>query len=37
MDVFTGQNLLEFSNRLKTDLDCKECFKNFKNYFKSNK
>ena len=24
MDVFQGQNLLEFSDRFKTDLDCKE-------------
>ena len=24
MDIFTGQNLLEFSDRFKTDLDCKE-------------
>ncbi|WP_298956549.1 IS1595 family transposase [uncultured Nonlabens sp.] len=24
MDVFKGQNLLEFSDRFKTDLDCKE-------------
>lgn len=24
MDIFKGQNLLEFSDRYKTDLDCKE-------------
>ena len=24
MDIFKGQNLLEFSDRFKTDLDCKE-------------
>jgi len=24
MDVFKGQNLLEFSNRFKTNLDCRE-------------
>jgi len=24
MDVFKGQNLLEFSDRFKTDEDCKE-------------
>ena len=24
MDIFKGQNLLEFSNRFKTELDCKE-------------
>ncbi|MFT5736301.1 MAG: hypothetical protein ACI9SG_000641, partial [Maribacter sp.] len=24
MDIFKGQNLLEFSDWLKTDLDCKE-------------
>ena len=24
MDIFRGQNLLEFAERFKTDLDCKE-------------
>ncbi|MBT8244101.1 MAG: IS1595 family transposase, partial [Winogradskyella sp.] len=24
MNIFKGQNLLEFSDRFKTDLDCKE-------------
>ncbi|MBC7655298.1 MAG: IS1595 family transposase, partial [Oligoflexus sp.] len=24
MDIFKGQNLLEFSDRFKTDEDCKE-------------
>jgi len=24
MDVFKGQNLLEFADRFKTDLDCKK-------------
>jgi hypothetical protein len=24
MDIFKGQNLLEFSDRFKTDQDCKE-------------
>src|SRR5680860_1080447 len=24
MDIFKGQNLIEFSDRFKTDLDCKE-------------
>ena len=24
MNIFTGQNLLEFSDRFKTDLDCKQ-------------
>ena len=30
MDLFTGQNLLEFSDRFKTDENCKEYLANFK-------
>lgn len=30
MDIFKGQNLLEFSDRFKTDLDCKEYLSNIK-------
>lgn len=30
MNVFNGQNLLEFSDRFKTDLDCKEYLSNIK-------
>ena len=30
MDLFNGQNLLEFSDRFKTDMDCKEYLANFK-------
>ena len=26
MDIFKGQNLLEFSERFKTDVNCKEYF-----------
>jgi transposase-like protein len=31
MDIFKGQNLLEFSDRFKTDLDCKEYLAVLKN------
>lgn len=31
MNIFKGQNLLEFSKRFKTDLDCKEYLSNLKN------
>lgn len=31
MDVFKGQNLIEFSERFKTDLDCKEYLASIKN------
>jgi hypothetical protein len=31
MDIFKGQNLLEFSDRFKTDLDCKEYLAGLKN------
>lgn len=31
MDIFKGQNLLEFSDRFKTDADCKEYLANLKN------
>lgn len=31
MDIFKGQNLLEFSDRFKTDLDCKEYLSELKN------
>jgi len=31
MDIFNGQNLLEFSNRFKTDDDCKEYLAGLKN------
>ena len=30
MDIFKGQNLLEFSEHFKTDLDCKKYLANFK-------
>jgi hypothetical protein len=30
MDLFTGQNLLEFSNWFKIDENCKEYLANFK-------
>ena len=30
MDIFKGQNLLEFSKHFKTDLDCKKYLANFK-------
>jgi hypothetical protein len=30
MELFTGQNLLEFSDRFKTDESCKEYLANFK-------
>ena len=29
MDIFKGQNFLEFSNRFKTDEDCRQYFKTF--------
>ena len=31
MNIFKGQNLLEFSNRFKSDLDCKEYLAGLKN------
>lgn len=31
MNIFKGQNLLEFSDRFKTDLDCKEYLSSIKN------
>lgn len=31
MSIFTGQNLLEFSDRFKTDLECKEYLADLKN------
>ena len=36
MDIFKGQNFLEFSEHFKTDLDCKKYLANFKweKYFK---
>ena len=30
MEIFTGQNLLEFAERFKTDANCKEYLANFK-------
>ena len=30
MDLFTGQNLLEFAERFKTDENCKEYLANYK-------
>ena len=30
MDIFKGQNLIEFSEHFKTDLDCKKYLANFK-------
>jgi hypothetical protein len=31
MNIFKGQNLLEFSDRFKTDLDCKKYLADLKN------
>ena len=31
MDIFKNQNLLEFSDRFKTDLECKEYLAGLKN------